>query len=156
MKSQCVLWSTAKRQEIPETADSLKEFLHWFKGRKCSPRLSAISNLNMPKNSGQKGGTRRRKGASNKSSTEGRPTVCSRVLQPSNNAVANVPASHVVPDHSPAWQSHPIHVQMQPSINLGNAENSPFTYNHCSHIALFSWSGPRCTRKHAGVLSSMP
>lgn len=130
----CVNWATysmcSHTLAAAETADSLKEFLHWFKGRKRLPRLSAISNLNMPNNSGQKGGTRRRKGASNKPSTEGRPTVCSRVLQPSNNAVANVPASHVVPDHSPAWQSHPIHIQMQPSINLGNAENSPFAYNY--------------------------
>ena len=130
----CVNWASysmcSHTLAAAETADSLKEFLHWFKGRKLSPKLSAISNLNMPKNSGQKGGTRRRKGASNKSSTEGRPTVCSRVLQPSNNAVAHVPTIHVVPDHSPAWQSHPIHVQMQPSINLGFAENSPFAYNY--------------------------
>jgi len=71
-----------------ETADCLKEFLHWSF------------------------------------------FICSQVLQPRNNAVANVPASHVVPDHSPAWYSHPIHLHMQPSINLGNAENSPFAYNY--------------------------
>ena len=60
----CVNWASysmcSHTLAAAETADSLKEFLHWFKGRKRSPKLSAISNLNMPKNCDQKDGTQRR------------------------------------------------------------------------------------------------
>ena len=125
---ECVNWPTytmcSHTLAATETAGSLKDFLNCFKGRKRSPSLSAISNLNMPKNAGQKVGTRRRKGASNKPATEGRPTVCSRVLQPSNTA------SHAAPVHTPAWQSHPVHAQMQPSIGMGFSENSRVIYNY--------------------------
>lgn len=57
---------------------------------------------------------------------EGRPTICSQVLQPSNTA------SHAAPVHTPAWQRHPVHAhdQMQPSISMHISENSPVIYNY--------------------------
>ena len=113
-----------------EAAGSLKEFLHWFRGRKWSPSISAISNLNMPKNAGQKVGTRKRKGTSNKPSTQGRPIVCSRVLQPKNCvASTNVSVNHVVPGHTPEWQ-YDDSIQMQPNLGMGVSENPPVLYNY--------------------------
>lgn len=85
MDPQFVSWLTANRQEFldkwkstfkwekrnakksvliglptvraTETAGSLKDFLNWLTGSKPSPNFSAISNLNMPKEVGQKVGT---------------------------------------------------------------------------------------------------
>ena len=99
-----------------ETAGSLKQFLQWFKGRKRTANLSAISNLNMPKNSGQKVGTRRRKSVSNKPPSEGRAPSCSRVLQPSTGAESNVSANqpNVVPGQTAAWQYDPSFLSVNP------------------------------------------
>ena len=130
----CVNWTTysmcSHTLAGAEAAGSLKEFLHWFRGRKRSPSISAISNLNMPKNAGQKVGTRKRKGTSNKPSTEGRPIVCSRVLQPINCvASTNVSANPVVPGHSPEWQ-YDDSIQLQPNLGMGVSENPPVLYNY--------------------------
>ena len=109
----CISWATygmcSHTLAAAETAGSLKQFLQWFKGRKRTANLSAISNLNMPKNSGQKVGTRKRKGASNKPPSEGRAPSCSRVLQPSTGAESNVSANqpNVVPGQTAAWQYDP-------------------------------------------------
>ena len=71
---ECVDWTTynmcSHTLAGAEAIGSLKEFLHWFRRRKWSPSLSAISNLNMHKKAGQKVGTRKRKGTSNKPSTD--------------------------------------------------------------------------------------
>ena len=67
----------------------LKEFLNWFKGKRRSPNLSAIANVNMPKNAGQTVGTRKRKGGSDKTLTEARQIVRSRVLQPALQPLSN-------------------------------------------------------------------
>ena len=74
----------------------LKEFLNlnWFKGKRRSPNLSAIANVNMPKNAGKKVGTRKRKGGSNKTLTEGRQIVRSRVLQPALEPLSNTVSSN--------------------------------------------------------------
>ena len=137
-----------------ETASSLKQFLHWFKGRKRSPSISAVTNLNMPRNSGQKVGAKKSKGATNKPPSEGRPVVCSRVLQPSNGALPNVPTNHDPPGHTPSMQCsvtpsmqcsvtpsmqcsvtpsmqcYSTCPQVQPSLGLGVSENPPIIYNY--------------------------
>ena len=80
-----------------EAMGVLKEFLKWFRSKKRSPNLSAIANVNTPKNAGQKAGTRKRKGGSNKPSTDGRQVVRSRVLQPSLIPLSRtIPSSHAV------------------------------------------------------------
>ena len=112
-----------------ETAGSLKQSLHWFKGRKRSPSHLAVANLNMPRNSGQKVGTKKRKGASNKPPSEGRLVMCSRVLQPSNGTLPNVPTNHEPPGHTPSMQCYSTYPQVQPSLGLGVSENPPIIYN---------------------------
>lgn len=91
----CANWATysmcSHTLAAAEKMGVLKEFLNWFKGKKRSPNLSAIANVNMPKNAGQKVGTRKRKSGNNKTLTEGRQTVRSRVLQP-----ALAPLSHTI------------------------------------------------------------
>ena len=138
----CVNWATygmcSHTLAAAETAGSLKQFLHWFKGRKRSPSISAVANLNMPRNSGQKVGTKKRKGATNKPPSEGRSVVCSRVLQPSNSALPNVPTNHDPPGHTPSMQCsvtpsmqcYSTYPQVQPSLGLGVSENPPIIYNY--------------------------
>ena len=48
----------------------------------------------MPKKAGQKAGTRKRKGGSNKTLTEGRQVVHSRVLQPALEPLRNTVSSN--------------------------------------------------------------
>ena len=75
----CANWTTnsmcSHTLAAAEKMGILKEFLNWFKGKRRSPNLSAIANVNMPKNAGQKGGTKKRKGGNNKTLTEGRQIV---------------------------------------------------------------------------------
>ena len=101
----CANWATysmcSHTLAAAEKTGILKEFLNWFKSKKRSPNLSAIANVNMPKNAGQKVGTRKRKGGSNKPSTERGHIVRSRVLQPSFMPSTNsIPSSHAVPGTS--------------------------------------------------------
>ena len=81
----CVNWATytmcSHTLAAAEKMGTLKEFLNWFKTKNHLPNLAAIANVNMPKNSGQKVGTRKRKGGSNKPSTVERNVFCNRVLQ---------------------------------------------------------------------------
>ena len=59
----CANWATygmsSHTLAAAEKMGILKEFLNWFKGKSRSPNLSSIANVNMPKNAGQKGGTRK-------------------------------------------------------------------------------------------------
>ena len=101
----CANWATysmcSHTLAAAEKTGALREFLNWFKTKKRSPNLSAIANVNMPKNAGQKVGTRKRKGGSNKPSTEGRHVVGSRVWQPSFMPFSNtISSGHAVPETS--------------------------------------------------------
>ena len=94
----CANWATysmcSHTLAAAEKMGVLKEFLNWFKGKKRSPNPSAIANVNMPKNAGQKVGTRKRKGGSNKTLIEGRQVVRSRVLQPALEPLSNTVSSN--------------------------------------------------------------
>ena len=59
----------------------------WAVSSKHSPNVTRLVNLNMPNNAGQKSGTRKRKGAANKSPQHGKTVIFSRVLQPAQSLV---------------------------------------------------------------------
>ena len=132
----CVNWATysmcSHTLAAAEEMGVLKEFLKWFKSKKRSPNLSAIANVNMPKNAGQKGGTRKRKGGSNKPSTEGRHVVRSRVLQPSFIPLSStISSSHAVAGTSDQGKEGRLPVcdmVLQPSFALVSHEIPSCTY----------------------------
>ena len=121
----CVSWSTyslcSHTLAVAEKEGALKEFLKWFKSRKRSPNLSGLANVNMPNNAGQKTGTRKRKGGSNKSSTD-RNIVRNRVLQPTS-APVNDSCPSAIDQNTPPWPP----VSPLPHIQLGNSFNVPRT-----------------------------
>jgi len=115
-----------------EAMGVLKEFLKLFQSKKRSPHLSAIANVNMPKNAGQKVGTRKRKGGNNMPSTEGRQVVSSRVLQPSFIPLSStILSSHAVAGTSDQCKEGRLAVcdrVLQPSFAPVSHEISSCTY----------------------------
>ena len=99
-KSRTSKTPTSKsRTSKTRTSKSRTSKTRTSKTKKRSPNLSAIANVNMPKNAVQKVGTRKQKGGNNKLSTEGRQVVRSRVLQPSFMRLSNTTSSgHAVPE----------------------------------------------------------
>ena len=129
----CTIWATygmcSHTLAAAEKMGVLKEFLNWFKGKRRSPNLSAIANVNMPKNAGQKVGTRKRKGGSNKTLTERRQVVRSRVLQPAlepfSNTVSSNPTVPGTSDQSKEGRPLVCNQVWQPSFaSVSNAVTS--------------------------------
>ncbi len=87
----CVNWCTyslcSHSLAVAEKNGLLKAFLALFKSSKRSPNVTRLVNVNMPNNAGQKSGTRKRKGAANKSPQHGKTVIFSRILQPAQSLV---------------------------------------------------------------------
>ena len=64
---------------VAEISGILKSFIQWFNSRKRSPNLTALVNVNMPKNAGEKTGSKKRKGKANKSPSIGKAVVAQRL-----------------------------------------------------------------------------
>ena len=86
----CVNWSTYNLCShclmVAEISGILKSFIQWFNSRKRSPNLTALVNVNMPKNAGEKTGSKKRKGKANKSPSTGKAVVAQRLPTSSHDA----------------------------------------------------------------------
>ena len=84
----CVNWSTytlcSHCLTVAEINGILKGFLQWFKNRKrATPNLTALINVNMPQNAGEKPTSKNRKGKANKAPSVGKTVVSHRFTQQS-------------------------------------------------------------------------
>ena len=84
----CINWSTyslcSHCLTVAEISGVLKPFIQWFKNRKKSANLTALVNVNMPKNAGEKKGSKKRKGKANQMPSTGKNVMAQRLPTPSD------------------------------------------------------------------------
>ena len=135
----CINWFTynlcSHCLTVAEISGILKPFIQWFKNRKRSANLTALVNVNMPKNSGEKTGSKKRKGKANKTPSTGKNVVAQRLPTPSDASTSTQvhhaqlshllePGMHQVHStQSPQHTQSPMQ-QVQPTTNTQSLQHS--------------------------------
>ena len=113
----CINWSTynlcSHCLTVAEISGILKAFIQWFKDRKRSANLIALVNVNMPKNAGEKTGSKKRKGKANKIPSTGKNVVAQRVPTPSDASTS----IHVLPFQLDEVQPAQLFRVLQPGMH---------------------------------------
>ena len=121
----CINWSTytlcSHCLTVAEINGILKEFLQWFKNRKrTAPNLTALINVNMPQNAGEKPTPKNRKGRANKAPSVGK-TVVSHRFTPQNMVNISTHSSQqsaCTQQFQPTQSTQPCTQQLQPTQSL--------------------------------------